>query len=372
MVGSRIEELKAMPYDEYLQTPEWSEKREKALRRAEHRCQICNSSGFLHVHHRTYENRGDERLEDLAVLCEDCHKLYHYKDSVECRTLPIEECVKQVYTHLEYTYSTGEMTGVSTGFVDLDRQLGGLQRSDFIIIPARPSVGKTSLCLSIGRNAARHGQHVAIFSLEMSTEQVVQGMVATETGIDAWRLRLGNLQEDEWHLVTQATGKLADLPVFIDDTPSISDLQLRAKAHDLHAKHGLDLVIVDYLQLMTSDTRFGSRFEEVSHISRSLKALARELGVPVVATSQLSRAVEQRTDKRPLLRDLRESGSLEEDADVVILMYRDELYHPDTEKQHIADIIVAKHRNGPTGILQLFFRDRLSQFLDAAICKSGN
>jgi replicative DNA helicase len=176
---------------------------------------------------------------------------------------------------------------------------------------------------------------------------------------------LGDLHDDEWPLFVQATGKLADLPVFIDDTPSISALQLRTKARRLHAEHGLDLIIVDYLQLMTGDMRSENRVQEVSYISRGLKALARELDLPVVAASQLSRAVEQRADKKPVLADLRESGSLEQDADVVMFIYRDELYHPDTEKQHIADIMVAKHRNGPTGTVQLFFRNRLAQFLDA-------
>jgi replicative DNA helicase len=209
-------------------------------------------------------------------------------------------------------------------------------------------------------------QHVAIFSLEMSSEQVVQRMVSAETGIDAQRLRLGDLREEEWPLFVQATGRLSDLPLFIDDTPSISVLQMRTKARRLHAEHGIDLILVDYLQLMTAgDLRHESRVQEVSYISRSLKGLARELEVPLVAISQLSRAVEQRTDKRPILADLRASGSLEQDADVVMFIYRDELYNPDTEEQNIADIIVAKHRNGPTGTVQLFFRDRLAQFLDA-------
>jgi replicative DNA helicase len=279
---------------------------------------------------------------------------------------PIQEVIRHYYDRIEYLYAhQGEPLGVPTGFIDLDRLLGGLQRSDFVLIAARPSVGKTSLCLSIARNAARHGQHVAVFSLEMSSEQVVQRLVATETGIDAQRLRLGGLREDEWPLFVQATGKLADLPVFIDDTPSISALQLRTKARRLHAEHGLDLIVVDYLQLMTGDVRSENRVQEVSYISRSLKGLARELDLPVVAASQLSRAVEQRTDKRPLLADLRESGSLEQDADVVMFIYRDELYHPDTERQHIADILVRKHRNGPTGTIQLFFREHLAQFLDA-------
>ena len=279
---------------------------------------------------------------------------------------PIQNIVRRYYDRIEYLYAhRGEPLGIPTGFIDLDRLLGGMQRSDFVIVAARPSVGKTSLCLSFARNAARFGQHVAIFSLEMSGEQIIQRLVSAETGIDAQRLRLGNLQEDEWPLFVQATGKLADLPVFIDDTPSITALQLRTKARRLHAEHGLDLILVDYLQLMTGDVRSENRVQEVSYISRSLKAIARELDVPVVAASQLSRAVEQRSEKVPVLADLRESGSLEQDADVVMFIYRDELYHPETEKQHIADIIVAKHRNGPTGTIQLFFRTRLAQFLDA-------
>ena len=228
---------------------------------------------------------------------------------------PIQEVIRRYYDRIEYLYAhRGEPLGVPTGFVDIDRLLGGLQRSDFILIAARPSVGKTSLCLSIARNAARHGLHVAVFSLEMSAEQVVQRLVAAETGIDAQRLRLGNLREEEWPLFVQATGKLADLPIFIDDTPSISALQLRTKSRRLHAEHGLDLILVDYLQLMTGNVRSENRVQEVSYISRMLKALARELDLPVVAASQLSRAVEQRSDKRPVLADLRESGCLTGDT----------------------------------------------------------
>ncbi|MCS7283293.1 MAG: replicative DNA helicase [Anaerolineae bacterium] len=280
--------------------------------------------------------------------------------------VPIEEIVRQYYDRIEYLYEhRGEPLGVPTGFIDLDRLLGGLQKSDLIIVAARPGVGKTSFCLSIARNAARLGKHVAIFSLEMSAEQVVQRLVSAETGIDAQRLRLGLLREEEWPLFVHATGVLAQLPIFIDDTPAISALQLRTKARRIHAEYGLDLIVVDYLQLMTADVRVENRVQEVSYISRMLKSLARELDVPLVAVSQLSRAVEQRTDKRPVLADLRESGSLEQDADVVLFIYREEMYKPDTEKQHIADIIVAKHRNGPTGVVQLFFRQQLAQFLDA-------
>ncbi|MFW6116127.1 MAG: replicative DNA helicase [bacterium] len=280
---------------------------------------------------------------------------------------PVQEVIRRYYDRIEYLYDhRDEPLGVPTGFVDLDRLLGGLQRSDLILIAARPSVGKTSLGISIARHAANLGQHVAIFSLEMSSEQVVQRMVSAETGIDAQRLRLGELREEEWPLFVQATGRLSDLPLFIDDTPSISVLQMRTKARRLHAEHGIDLMLVDYLQLMTTDDRRNeSRVQEVSYISRSLKGLARELDIPLVAISQLSRAVEQRSDKHPILADLRASGSLEQDADVVMFIYRDELYNPETEEQNIADIIIAKHRNGPTGSVQLFFRDRLAQFLDA-------
>nr|HID13758.1 replicative DNA helicase [Anaerolineae bacterium] len=301
---------------------------------------------------------------------------------------PIQDIIRRYYDRIEYLYAhRGEPLGVPTGFIDLDRLLGGLQRSDFILIAARPSVGKTSLCLSIARNAARHGQRVAIFSLEMSAEQVVQRLVAAETGIDAQRLRLGDLREEEWPLFVQATGKLADLPVFIDDTPSISALQLRTKARRLHAEHGLDLIVVDYLQLMTGDVRSENRVQEVSHISRSLKGLARELDVPVVAASQLSRAVEQRSDKRPVLADLRESGSLEQDADVVMFIFREEYYlerkkpgrrgdedDMDFDRRmekwddakakvaNLADIIVAKQRHGPIGDIKMLFHGAFTRF----------
>lgn len=280
---------------------------------------------------------------------------------------PVQEVIRRYYDRIEYLYDhRDEPLGVPTGFADLDRLLGGLQRSDLILIAARPSVGKTSLGISVARHAADLGQHVAIFSLEMSSEQVVQRMVSAETGIDAQRLRLGELREQEWPLFVQATGRLSDIPLYIDDTPSISVLQMRTKARRLHAEHGIDLILVDYLQLMTAgDMRTEGRVQEVSYISRSLKGLARELDVPLVAISQLSRAVEQRSDKRPILADLRASGSLEQDADVVMFIYRDELYNPDTERPNIAEVIISKHRNGPTGTVQLFFRERLAQFLDA-------
>jgi replicative DNA helicase len=282
--------------------------------------------------------------------------------------VPVSDVVRSYYDRIQYLYEhRGEPLGIPTGFLDLDKLLGGLQRSDLIIVAARPGVGKTSLLLSMALNAARkHHQRVAAFSLEMSSEQIVQRLISQETGIDSQRLRLGEVQEDEWDRFVKAASDLSDTLLYVDDTPSISVLQLRTKARRLHAEHGLDLVMVDYLQLMTGDVRSENRVQEISYISRGLKALARELNVPVIAASQLSRAVEQRSDKHPVLSDLRESGSIEQDADVVMFIYRDEMYDQQTERKNVAEIIVAKHRNGPTGQVELFFRNNLAQFANVA------
>lgn len=282
--------------------------------------------------------------------------------------LPIGDVIRSYYERIEYLYEhRGEPLGIPTGFIDLDKLLGGLQRSDLIIVAARPGVGKTSLMLSMALSAARKfHQRVAVFTLEMSSEQLVQRMVSAETGIDSQRLRLGELREEEWPLFVQASSALSDSLIYLDDTPSISALQLRTKARRLHAEHGLDLIVVDYLQLMTGDTRSENRVQEISYLSRSLKGLARELNVPVMAASQLSRSVEQRSEKRPVLSDLRESGSIEQDADVVMFIYRDDVYDPQSERKNVAEIIVSKHRNGPTGTIELYFRNQLAQFVNAA------
>lgn len=281
---------------------------------------------------------------------------------------PTSQLMGGVIDHIDYlANSSGGLLGVPTGFKLLDKMLGGLQKSDLIILAARPSAGKTSLAISIAQEAARkHNKRVAVFSLEMSNEQIIQRMLAAETGIDSQRLRMGEIHgEDEWHRLMDAAGALSDAPIFIDDTPAISALELRTKARRLNAEEGIDLIVIDYLQLMTgADKRGESRAQEVSGISRGLKTLARELDVPVIALSQLSRAVESRQDKRPILSDLRESGSLEQDSDVVMFIYREEMYVDETDRQNVADIIVAKHRNGPTGIVSLFFRKELTQFRD--------
>ena len=279
--------------------------------------------------------------------------------------IPISDVLEHYFDKLDVIQQhRGEVVGVPTGFADLDKLTGGLQRSDLVIIAARPSVGKTSFQLGIAHSAAvRHGKSVGIFSLEMSAEQLVQRLLSMETGVDTQRLRLGYIDDDEWDQVSRAFGRLAEAHVYIDDTPGISVMEVRSKARRLMAEQGLDLVIVDYLQLMQG-RRSENRVQEISDISRGLKGLARELNIPVVALSQLSRAVESRTDHRPLLSDLRESGSIEQDADIVMFLYREELYDPDTEKKGIAEVIVAKHRNGPTSTINLRFFDRTARFAD--------
>jgi len=288
--------------------------------------------------------------------------------------VPIAQVVSDTYDHVsELSQRDEEIYGVPTGLTDLDKLLGGLQKSDLLIIAGRPGSGKTGFLLSIAKNAAqKHKKHVAVFSLEMSNEQLVQRLIAQETRIDTQRLRTGKLEEHEWELFTQATEVLGDTHIWLDDTPAITPLQLRTKCRRLHMEYSLDLVIVDYLQLMGSDSRNENRVQEVSFISRSLKVLARELNVPVLAAAQLSRAVEQRTDKKPILSDLRESGSLEQDADIVMFIHRPDALEKDNPRQNIAELIVAKHRNGPThpGI-ELVFLNNLARFENAATFTGG-
>jgi replicative DNA helicase len=281
---------------------------------------------------------------------------------------PIRQVMSLVYDQVgERAQRSDEIFGVPTGFIDLDKMLGGLQASDLLIIAGRPGQGKSGFLLSVAKNAALiHKKHVAIFSLEMSNEQVAERLISQETGIDSQRLRTGKLEGNQWDVFAQAIEVLSDTHIFLDDTPAITPLQLRTKCRRLHLEHHLDLVIVDYLQLMGGDTRNENRVQEVSYISRNLKVLARELNVPVLAAAQLSRAVEQRSDKRPVLSDLRESGSLEQDSDIVMFIYRPDQYEKDTVKQNVAEIIVAKHRNGPVGSVELVFRNALAKFENAA------
>lgn len=280
----------------------------------------------------------------------------------------IKQVLSEYYDRIDQLSRRSEdLFGVPTGFIDLDKLLGGLQPSDFLIIAGRPGTGKTAFMLSAAKNAAmKYKKHVAIFSLEMSNEQLVQRLISQETGIDSHRLRTGKLNEDEWGVFTQAIEVLADTHVFLDDTPGLTPLQLRTKCRRLHLEFNLDLIIVDYLQLMSGGMRTENRVQEVSSISRNMKILARELNVPVLAAAQLSRAIEQRSDKEPQLSDLRESGSLEQDSDIVMFIHRPEMYEKDPVNQNLAQIKVAKHRNGPTGMVELVFRNKLAKFENAA------
>ncbi|MGQ9675760.1 MAG: replicative DNA helicase [Chloroflexota bacterium] len=278
------------------------------------------------------------------------------------------EALKDYFDQLDYLHQhKGEIIGIPSGFKDLDQLTRGFHRSDLIIIAGRPSVGKTSFALGIASDAAvKHKVPTAVFSLEMSTEQLVQRLLCSEAAVDSQRVRSGFIDEYEWHRISEAFGTLSEAPMFIDDTPGISTMELRIKARQLKAEENLGLIIVDYLQLMQG-RGLENRVQEVSEISRGLKALARELDVPLIALSQLSRAVESRQDHRPQLSDLRESGSIEQDADVVIFLHREELYNPNTERKNIADVLLAKHRNGPIGQVPLRFFPAQTRFADLEV-----
>jgi replicative DNA helicase len=301
----------------------------------------------------------EDRLE--SVMDEAEKAIFGVSERRMTRDLqPIKTVLSDYYNRIDQLSQRDEETfGVPTGFIDLDRLLGGLQPSDFLLIAGRPGTGKTSFMLSVARNAA-------LFSMEMSSDQLAQRLIAQETGIDAHHLRTGKLTDEEWSLFAQAIEVLNDTEIFLDDTPGLTPIQLRTKSRRLHMEFNLDLILVDYLQLMSGGVRSENRVQEVSYISRNMKILARELNVPVLAAAQLSRAIEQRADKEPQLSDLRESGSLEQDSDVVMFIHRPELYEKDTLKRHLVQIKIAKHRNGPTGNVELVFRENLTKFENAA------
>jgi replicative DNA helicase len=315
---------------------------------------------------------GYEASEQVEIIMDKAEKMIlevaNRKTGQEF--VPINKIVLDAFTKIEQLYaSKGGITGLSTGFKDLDRLTAGLQPSDLILVAARPSMGKTAFTLNIAQNVAiREKQPVAFFSLEMSKEQLVQRMLCAEAMIDASRLRIGQLEDKDWTNLIRGADRLSSAPIYIDDTAGINVVELRSKARRLKAEHGLKLVIIDYLQLMQGSSSRSSenRQQEISEISRSLKSLARELSVPVIALSQLSRGVEARQVKKPMLSDLRESGSLEQDADIVAFLYRDDYYNPDTEKKNITEIIVAKHRNGPVDTVELFFHKQFTKFSDLA------
>lgn len=279
---------------------------------------------------------------------------------------PIKDVLIEVYDNIEKLHhAKDDVTGIPTGFRDLDRITSGFQKSDLIIIAARPSMGKTAFALNIAQNVAINtDENVAIFSLEMGAEQLVQRMLCAEGNIDSQRLRTGKLEQEDWGKLTMAMGSLSHAGIFIDDSPGIRVSDIRSKCRRLKQEHGLGMVIIDYLQLIQGSERLReNRQQEVSEISRSLKSLARELEVPVIALSQLSRSVEQRQDKRPMMSDLRESGSIEQDADIVGFLYREDYYDKDSDNQNI-EIIISKQRNGPTGTVELAFVKEFNKFVD--------
>lgn len=314
---------------------------------------------------------GYEANEEVAAILDRAEKMILEVSNrkVGRDFTPIKAIIFDAFAKIEELYATrGGITGIPTGFKDLDRLTSGLQPSDLILIAARPSMGKTAFTLNIAQHVAiREKKTVAFFSLEMSKEQLVQRMLCAEAAIDAQRLRTGELEDHDWKKLVLAADKLAAAPIFIDDTPGITVLEMRTKARRLKIEHDLKLIIIDYLQLMqgsSGPSRSENRQQEISEISRSLKALARELNVPVIALSQLSRGVEARQSKKPMLSDLRESGSLEQDADIVAFLYREDYYNPDTDKKNITEVIVAKHRNGPVDTVQLFFHKQFTKFID--------
>jgi replicative DNA helicase len=314
---------------------------------------------------QSYEDRADVE----SFLDEAERSIFQISENrVKPSYYPIRDIVKQSFKTIERLYEKKELvTGVPSGFKELDRMTAGFQSADLIIVAGRPSMGKTAFCLNVVQYAAIEKRiPVAVFSLEMSKEQLVIRMLCSEARVEGTRLRTGFLNESDWPRLTLAAGNLSDAAIFIDDTAALSVLELRAKARRLKADQGLGMVIIDYLQLMKGRTRAESRQQEISEISRSLKAVAKELNIPVIAVSQLSRRTEERTGMRPQLSDLRESGAIEQDADVILFLYRDEVYNraEDNPNRGKAELIIGKQRNGPTGKIELAFLDKFTTFKD--------
>lgn len=304
----------------------------------------------------------DETLDKAEQMLFNVSRKHMGSNFVE-----VKDVLTEAFERIDSLHENrGSLRGIPTGFRDLDRLLSGLQKSDLVIVAARPSIGKTSFVLNMALNAALHQHyHVGIFSLEMSNDQLVDRLLSSQSGIDSWKLRTGNLAKDDFELLSEAMGELSQAQIHIDDAAFVNVMEIRTKARRLKSEKGLDLLVIDHIQLMEGTAGYQeNRVQEMSLISRSLKALAKELEIPVIAVSQLSRQVEQRPRKIPQLSDLRESGSIEQDADVVMFLYRDDYYNPDTERKNIADVLIAKHRNGPVGRVELYFDAQRMTFRD--------
>ncbi len=311
---------------------------------------------------------GRESLEQILADTEkSVFDLLQSRDSAEF--IPIRQVALNVLEKIEIaSKNPGTVTGIPTGFIDLDYKTSGMQPSDLVLIAARPSMGKTAFVLNlVDYVAVRRSQPCMIFSLEMSKEQLVNRMLAMESNVDSQKLRTGNLTDSDWDAVVEGIGVIGNSHLFIDDTPGISITELRSKCRKMKLEYGLSMIIIDYLQLMSGSGRTNdNRQQEISEISRSLKALAREMNAPVIALSQLSRACETRQDHRPMLSDLRESGAIEQDADVVMFLYRDDYYNKDTDTPNIAEVIIAKQRNGPIGTVNLLWQPEFTKFVNLA------
>ncbi len=307
-----------------------------------------------------------EEVDDIMEGAEK--KIFNIMQNKDQKSYtPLKDVLVESFTQLEELYNRKQhITGVPTGFTELDYKTAGLHGSELILIAARPAMGKTAFALNIATNAAARAKvPVAIFSLEMSKEQLVNRILCSESMVDSNKVRTGKLQEDDWTKLAEAIGPLSESEIYIDDTPGISVAEIRAKCRKLKIEKNIGMVVIDYLQLIQGNNkRNGSREQEISEISRSLKILAKELNVPVVALSQLSRAAEQRPDHRPMLSDLRESGAIEQDADIVMFLYRDDYYNQDSEKKDIAEVIIAKHRGGTTGTIELLWLGSYTKFVN--------
>lgn len=313
-------------------------------------------------------NEGYDGTEAADVLADAERRILELSQYRKTRDFThIADVLENTFDRIEQLYaSEGQLTGVPTGYSELDRMTSGFQKSDLIIVAARPSVGKTAFALNVAQNVAvRAGQPVAIFSLEMSKDQLVQRMLCAEAYIDGHKLRTGTLDDDDWPKLSLGVSTLGNAPIYIDDTPGIQMAEMRSKLRRLKLEKGLGFVVIDYLQLIQGRRQAGeNRQQEISEISRGLKQLARELEVPIVALAQLSRSVEQRQDKRPMMSDIRESGSIEQDADIVSFLYRDDYYDAESEKKNIIEIIIAKQRNGPVGKVELVFLKNYNKFVN--------
>ena len=323
--------------------------------------ELINSAAHIIAH--CYEQND----ENIAAVLDEAEKVIFQISSKRSTQsfVQLNIWIKKTFKHLSELKNHGKgITGIPSGYRRLDQLTSGFQKGDFIVLAARPSMGKTALALTVAANAAIEGMPVGFFSLEMSAEQLTLRLLSSESGIAHHHIRNATISSEEWLELTKAAGQLGDLKLFIDDTATVDIMDLRAKARKLKMEQGVQLLVIDYLQLIHSAKRHENRHQEVSEISRALKALAKELEIPIIALSQLSRAVDSRMDKRPILSDLRESGAIEQDADLIMFLYRESVYNPETENPALAELIIGKQRNGPTGIVHLHFAKELTKFQD--------